>query len=70
MLRKHLATLHRVAARRAMSNSASDARQRWLDWSAKQARILTGGGVAESLYSTANNFSFTPSEDLAVPKVI
>lgn len=34
----------------------------WLDWSAKQGRILTGGGVAESVFSAANNFAFDASE--------
>lgn len=33
-----------------------------LDWSAKQARILTGGGRAEKLYTAERGFPFTEEE--------
>ncbi len=36
--------------------------EKQLDWSAKQGRILTGGGNAERLYTAARGFPFTDDE--------
>lgn len=33
-----------------------------LDWSAKQGRILTGGGVAEPLYTAARGYAFEQAQ--------
>ena len=64
-----LRTLGRPAAarlRRACTTTAgvSPLDQEWLDWSAKQARILTGGGkaVAEQHYTAKNGYAFSEDE--------
>lgn len=41
---------------------ASRATSAALDWTAKQARILTGGGLAEQLYTAERGFAFSPQE--------
>lgn len=47
-----------------MSFAALDdgTRTRWLDWSSKQGRILTGGGKATALYTAERGFPFDASE--------
>ncbi|KAG8468064.1 hypothetical protein KFE25_007116 [Diacronema lutheri] len=48
-----------MAAARGMSRASAHL---VLGWSAKQARILTGGGRAEQLYSAERGFPFAPDE--------
>ena len=60
MLRTAAARLRRAYTTAAVTPLEKE----WLDWSAKQARILTGGGkaVAERHYTAKNGYAFEESE--------
>ena len=44
------------------STLGENVRARWLDWSAKQGRILTGGEKVLDFFSAENGFPFDQSE--------